>query len=466
MKANSIARDPGTSPASIPALPKRRQHQALRRAACETLEERRLFSFSPVVAYPVTGNPATVVTADLNGDGRLDIATANFNDSTVSVLLGNADGTFQAAVTSPTGVNPRTLAVGNFNADGRPDLVTANVRGLSVLLNTGTGAFAAPASLSIPDAPLSVAVGDFNADGKLDLVATSKSERPGFWNWYYYYPAYDVSSATVLLGNGTGSFTTAGSTAIGQSYYTQGSYSAIAVADFDGDGKHDLAAGAPDSYSDYVLFGTTTGVLTGPTYVAGGNSQSITAGDVNSDGKADLAMTSLYGGVVNLALGNGTGGFGAVQSYATGTNPTSAAIGDFNADGKADLVTANQGDGSVSVLLGQGAGVFQPPVTLATSPAAISAAVGDFNGDGRSDVVAANGSANTVSALLNDGIWPALNAPRITIGDVTVTEGNTGTVSANFTIGLSSSYTQPVTVKYATADGTATVVGGDYQAGL
>src|SRR5687767_9490076 len=109
------------------------------RTLMESLEGRRLLSFSPAVSYTVGSNPQAVVSADFNGDGRLDVATANYAGSSVSVLLGNAGGTFQAAVNSPTGTSPSSLAVGDFNGDGKRDIATANVGNVSILLGNGNG---------------------------------------------------------------------------------------------------------------------------------------------------------------------------------------------------------------------------------------------------------------------------------------------------------------------------------------
>ena len=115
------------------------------------------------------------------------------------------------------------------------------------------------------------------------------------------------------------------------------------------------------------------------------------------------------------------------------------------------------------MLLGTGTGSFRGPVIVdaGTSPDAV--AVGDFNGDGRPDVVTSNSSSDNVSVLLNDGTWPATDTPSITVNDVTVTEGNSGTTAATFTVSLSAAYGQPVTIHYATADGSA-IAGSDYQA--
>src|SRR5260370_30321885 len=113
------------------------QAPAAIRLPVEALEARRLPSFPAPVTSPVgvvPNAPSAVMTADFNGDGRLDLAVTNYYSNTVSVLLGNSDGTFQPALTSATGANPFSLAVGDFNADGKLDLVTANAYGLSVLL--------------------------------------------------------------------------------------------------------------------------------------------------------------------------------------------------------------------------------------------------------------------------------------------------------------------------------------------
>jgi len=129
-----------------------------------------------------------------------------------------------------------------------------------------------------------------------------------------------------------------------------------------------------------------------------------------------------------------------------------------------DLITANSGDGSVSVLLGAGSGIFRPPTHFAVGSQPRSVAIGDFNGDSRPDAASVNSGSNNLSVLLNDGAWPSVDAPFITINDVTVTEGNAGTVNATLTVSLSKTSTQTVTVKYATADGTATAAGNDYTA--
>jgi hypothetical protein len=439
------------------------------RPRLELLDDRCTPSFSPAVNYPVGGAPLSVVTADFNNDSVLDIAVANSGGNNVSVLLGNADGTFRAAQNSATGYLPRCLAVGDFNKDGKLDLATANAGDVSVLVGNGNGTFGTPANINTGYSPSSVAVGDFNADGNLDLgVASSLYYPPQPGDPYYGggSDAYYANYANVLLGNGAGTMTYTSSTYMGGNYayesnYQQPAYTA-AVADFNTDGRADFVS--TNSHGSYasVLLANLNGTLSYAQYWGiGFNSLAVLAKDVSGDGKADLVATN--GDGVTVRLGNGLGSFGSAQNYVVGSQPHSLALADFNKDGTIDVVTGNGGAGTVSVLLGTGAGAFKPPLHDAAGPSPVGVAVGDFNGDGRWDVATAD-RIDQASVLFNDGLWLSLKAPSISINDVTVTEGNTGSVAATFTVSLNAGSAGDVIVQYATADGNATVDGGDYQA--
>jgi hypothetical protein len=409
-----------------------------------------------------------VATGDFNGDGRLDLVAIDGSDS-VGVLLGNGDGTFQAARTFAAGVSPQSVAVADFNADGNLDLVTANFGpqsvplgdggDVSVLLGDGQGDFGAPASINDGLSPVSVAVGDFNGDGKRDLVVTSYTVY-----WDAYGDGFYTGYATVHLGNGDGTFSGPNTTTLGA-----GQSGPAVVADFNGDGKQDFAA-ANLSYGEVsVLLGDGLGNLTGLSHFrAGDYPWSVVAGDVNGDSRTDLVVANYIGAEVSVLLGDGGGGFGGLVPYATGLAPTSVVLGDFTGDGKIDIATANAGSWydprTLSVLRGAGDGTFSPAETFALDWAPGGVAAGDFNGDGWLDAAIADEEVDRVSVLINDHAWPsAPPPPSLTINDVTVTEGNTGTRSATFTVTLSAAASQPVTVAYATADGTATA-GSDYQA--
>ncbi|HEV2350470.1 MAG TPA: FG-GAP-like repeat-containing protein [Terriglobia bacterium] len=345
-------------------------------------------AFGNATGSPVsTGDhPESVAVGDFNGDGKLDLAVANYWSDNVTILMGKGDGTFAPTGQSPaTGSNPLSVAVGDFNGDGKLDLAVANVlsENVTILLGNGDGTFAPTAqSPSASGYPSSVAVGDFNGDGKLDLVVATSS-----------------NNLTILLGNGDGTFTPT------PQYPTTGNTPrSVAVGDFNGDGKLDLAVTNQGSNNVTVLLGNGDGTFT-PTPqspATGSNPYTVAVGDFNADGKMDLAVVN--GGSnnnVTILLGNGDGTFIATaQSPATGRDPYSVEVGDFNGDGKLDLAVSDLSN-YVTILLGNGDGTFAP---TAQSPATGSnpyfLAVGDFDSDGRLDLAASNINDNTVSILL------------------------------------------------------------------
>ena len=341
-------------------------------------------------------DPGSVAVGDFNGDGKQDLAVANWGDSTVTVLLGNGSGGFTAVSGNPSAVGPQpeSIAVGDFNGDGKPDLATANLGGnVTVLLGNGSGGFTpAAGSPFAVQYPWSVAVGDFNGDGKQDLAIASGGAGGGT----------NSNSVTVLLSNGSGGFTVAP----GSPFAAGWGPSSVAVGDFNGDGKPDLAVTNYSSIDVTVLLGNGLGGFTaapGSPYAVGRYPNSVAVGDLNGDGKPDLAVTTNYSGVTVL-LGNGSGGFTPAPGspFAAGTYPFSVAVGDFNGDGKPDLAVANLNSGDLTVLLGNGSGGFTP---ASGNPFAVGAylssvAMGDFNGDGRPDLAVANSISNNVMVLL------------------------------------------------------------------
>lgn len=430
----------------------------------EALEDRLTPSFSPATSFPVGPNPQAVVSADFNGDGRLDLASAN--PGTVSVLLGDGAGGFGAAIDSDAGSfggNRASLAVADFNHDGHLDLATAiyyydapnynNEYGsVSVLLGNGDGTFRSPTHPLTSGVPLAVAVGDFNNDGNSDLVVSEDGGN-------------SFGGVEALLGNGQGGF------ALASGYGFGNPDSGLAVGDLNGDGKLDAIMVAGEGSlggGNYALLGNGYGGFSagGPyagEFLAVPDGRAVAVGDFTGDGMPDLIVAGQ--GVV-IVPGRGDGTFdGPIDQSANGNMHTGVAVADFNGDGNLDAVTSDGDTGTISELLGNGNGTLTYEGAHATGLSPKAVAVGDFNGDGRPDAAAANAGSNTVSVLLNDGTWPPLPPPppTVRIGDVIVTEGNTGTVAATFTVTLSAASSQAVTVAYATANSTATA-GSDYQA--
>jgi hypothetical protein len=363
-------------------------------------------TFLPPVDYPVGAGPFDVKAGDFNGDGIPDLATATVYIHTVSVLLSNGDGTFQPARDTPIGpAGPNSLAVGDYNEDGRLDLATANGNAngnsITILLGQGDGTFA-PAPTSFASYTDSLVAGDLNGDGTLDLVTTSVVWIDDF---------LDSTYVSVYLGHGDGTFA------------------------FD------------RGYGPYA--GDLYGVL-----------HALKLADFDGDCNADVVATDVgYGSGTFLFHGNGDGTLQEPSAFDPGTDLWTMA--DFNADGIPDHAYLDQG--ALAVNLGNADGSFGPMIMTPIGSDPLAFAVADFNADGRPDAAVTNFDPRQVTVLFNDGVWDGSPpVPSITIDDVTVTEGNTGTRAATFTVTLSVPCNQSVTMAYATADGSATA--GDYQA--
>lgn len=354
--------------------------------------------FGTAAQYAAGASPYSVTIADFNGDGNLDIATANSSGNDVSVLLGNGNGTFEAPTNYAAGSGPSSIKAGDFNGDGKLDLVVSNFNNgsccgddsVSVLIGNGDGTFQTKADYAVGVVPYTVITGDFNADGNLDLATATTGE----------------ANVSVLLGNGDGTFAAAAKYAVGGDPFS------VAAGDFNGDGKLDLATANLSGGSVSVLLGNGDGTFQSKTdyTLPGGNTSpfSIITSDLNNDGKLDLAVAQQSSSKIAVLLGNGDGTFQTAVNYPTGQAPYSVIAGDFNGDNKLDLATANFSSFSkgVSVLIGNGDGTFQAKVDYIVGTNPYSIATGDFNKDGKLDLVTANSGSNNVSVLLNGTTAP------------------------------------------------------------
>jgi len=351
--------------------------------------------------------PSSVVAGDFNGDGKTDLAVANYGPSSVTILLGNGSGSFQLLNSVNVGANPNSIAAVDLNGDGKLDLVTANYTdgNVSILLGHGDATFQASAQYAAGASANFVAVGDFNKDGVVDLaVADNNASGSG-------------NTVSVLLGNGL--FAPKNDFAAGTSPI------AVVTGDFNKDGNQDVAVA--DSGTDNtvsVLFGNGMGGLTGLTpYLTGKTPFDVAAGDFNNDGNLDLFVVNNVGSFGTPLRGSSNGTF-AVQSGVFDSNtfsPADAALADFNGDGILDVAMAENGSNKVSVFLGMGDIhlKFQPGVDYAVGANPISIAAGDFNGDGKPDLVVADigGPAGAnLSVLLNKGDGTGTFLPAVPYG--------------------------------------------------
>ena len=320
----------------------------------EDLEDRTVLSFFTPPTFAVGTTPVAEAVGDFSGNGKADLVVVNQGSNTVSVLMGNGDGTFQPKTDYATGTGPTGVAVGDFNGDGKPDIAVANkgANSISILLGNGNGTFQPKTDIALLLTPVSLTVGDFNGDGKADLALGTKTAT--------------TADMTLLLGNGDGTFqapattVTATVTLPASSTYTGGAVS-IQSGDFNGDSKADLV----------VVNNLDTFTRIGVRFVT--------------------EFTNFNPGTASVLLGNGDGTFQAPQNVGLGLSPGSAAVGDFSNDGRPDFAVSNSFSNSVSVFSSSGGGNFSSslislPNNTQSSSVAGALAAADFNGDGVADL--------------------------------------------------------------------------------
>jgi hypothetical protein len=404
------------------------------------LEDRKLLtvSFAPAITFPVGLRPESIVTADL-GNGHQDIMVLNQGQlpdrtSSVSVLLGNGDGTFQPAITTSVLPGATSIAVGDFQGDGKLDLavVSGLDNSVEVLRGNGDGTFQSN-PLIIPvgtqgnflPSNESVAVGDFAHNGKLDLAVVNPGDN----------------TVSVLLGNGDGTFQNRVDLPVGTTPVS------VAAADL-GNSQVDLVVADHDSSAVSVLLGNGDGTFQPAQNVdvnfplSGSNSQPLTlkVADLHGNGKPDILVlqtVDFFVSVVTVLPGNGDGTFQAPTTLNTAPDSLiDLAVGDFSGNGKLGFATAADNGGGAFVFAGNGDGTFAAPGFLdsgGSNPFGVATA--DFQGDGLADLVVANTFSNTVGVLLNTANAAAA-APTTTTVTTSVTSpvfGQNQTLTATVT---------------------------------
>ena len=376
---------------------------------------------------PTAVTPDAIATADFNGDGNPDLAVVNYDDGTVSIFLGRADGSLTRSSDYAVGTGPIAIAVGDFNGDGKPDLAVVNQNcqvgcregSVSILMNQGDGTFRTSVPYNTGTDPEAIVVGDFNGDGKIDLaVANDITEgRP-------------VSgTVSILLNNGDGTFGN-------RADYPAGSgVGDLTTVDFDGAGKLSLAVINYVSLNGInavsVLRNRGDGTFQGPvSYLTGLAPNWVVSADFNHDGNPDLAVTNGADNTISIFLGKPDGTFASKVDYSVPAGPNQMVLGDFNGDHQLDLAvttsTTDRGGGAISLLLGKGDGTFQNAVAYGTGNDPFAVVAADFNRDGALDLAFINGDVNRVSVLLGNGDgtfpshvdYPCGNVPvAVAVGD-------------------------------------------------
>jgi hypothetical protein len=363
--------------------------------------------------YGVGQNPLGVTVGDFNGDGKSDLATANEGSDNVSVLINSGNGTYLPAMNFSSGSDPVCISIGDFNGDGKLDIVVLNrvPSTVSVLLGNGDGTFQAEktTAISTGNLPDSLAIGDFNSDGKLDVAVTVSLPQIG------------QRAVAVLLGNGDGTFQV-------PINYDSGSGAHFAiVADFNADGRPDIAVADSNANAISVLLGKGDGtfqaVVNTPTTLT--SVGPLLLADFNHDAKVDILMAALNGssdGQFHVFPGNGDGSFKTPLSTVTGAGAVLAvAVGDVNGDGMVDVLA--QTDGGLITFLGKGDGTFVQGATFLLSPDSRFLIVADLDGDGKADLASVDGTSDRVSVAFGNGDGTFQAAPVVPFGTDPISPG-------------------------------------------
>jgi hypothetical protein len=355
--------------------------------------------------------PSAVQAVDINGDGLKDLVVANAQSMSVSVLLN----TTAPGATLPSFANQQTFAVGNLpnsviaadvNGDGRMDLITTNLESdtVSVLLNAivpgaTAASFEVQQTFAVGAKPEPAAIADIDGDGRPDVIV----------------PCYGSNSVSVLLNATTVGATQAAFTQ--QTFATGAGPRHATVADINGDGRKDMIVTNYEANTVSVLLNVTTPGAAVPrfaaqeTFAVGAAPRGVAAADLNGDGRTDLVVADYGQNTISVLLNTTSAGatipsFAAQQTFAAGQAPASAAAIDLNGDGKLDILITNYASQTTSVLLnvtkpGATSVAFAPTTPLAGVGASLDATAADLNGDGQNDLVVTNSNSGTVSVLLN-----------------------------------------------------------------
>jgi hypothetical protein len=351
--------------------------------------------FSAPRPYTTGDGPSAVAIADVNGDRKPDVVTANAEGKTISVLLNAGRRRFRAHRDSPLTTAPHSLKLVDVDGDGKRDVVTAAPiqRGvaagsLSILLNDAQRSFRLQQIYPICSSGLQFGTGDMNDDGRVDVVAANPACFWGFFSSIFLNAGNGLFERSAICGGGAGKV-------------------AVAIGDVDTDGKPDLVTASVDA--DTISVGLNGGDVTrcpgtrvSDEFQTGRAPLALALRDLNGDGKRDVVTANYEAGTLSVLLNKGDGTFAVHVEYPTGGPPTSVAVGDLNGDHMPDIATTSSSAGAVSVRVNRGRGTFGPRHDYRTNGGhPSSVAIADLNSDGRPDLAVANEDTDNVSVFFN-----------------------------------------------------------------
>jgi hypothetical protein len=348
-------------------------------------------------SYKVGRNPTTVTPTDVNQDGFTDLLTTNIGSNTLSILLGNGDGTFRDQVQLSTCKEPRSLALGMYNNDPYPDVVLACSGGdeVAVLLGRDDGKFEEGPRYPVHRTPIAIASDDLNGDHAPDLVVALRNDK-----------------IKIFLGTGTGEFTH------GAQYEYGDTPTSVALADLNGDGKIDLVVtnGGPMSNAVSIWVGNGDGTFRPPTdYRTDKRPLGVSFADFNNDRIPDLLVINGERDSFTTFVGNGNGTFQPGRDSGADAGPNFGLARDFNGDHRTDVAIVNLQSSDLSILFGQGDGTFEyPPRNYRTKPGPFALAIFRVTTKEAEEpgLVTADNGNGSVSIFLHRGL-KAVTAPVV-----------------------------------------------------
>jgi len=371
--------------------------------------------------------PLDLVLADLDGDGDLDLATADMQSGIATAF--NRLGELQPGATYPIAGRPFRLVAGDVDGNGSADLVAClldsstpeSTPTIAVMLNRGRGLFAPPveyatgaASAVGANQPRSVALADLDGDGDRDLAVANL-------NWRFVvdpdFGVFNDATVALLVNQGDGTFGAPSETPMGPPDTSLGDDqepSYVVAEDLDADGDVDLAVTVGDQDSLYVLENLGAGAFSvSAPYSVDSQPGALVAADLDGDGDRDLAVTKSQVDSFAVLLNQGSATFAPATSQASGwfSYPSSISCADFDGDGDRDLAFVA---GALEVALNQGNGAFDFPQGLAGHLRPDEVASGDLDGNGTIDLASVDG--RTVSLYRNLGGATFETAPRYAAG--------------------------------------------------
>jgi hypothetical protein len=344
------------------------------------------FTPAPTPTLTTGSSPESVIAADVDGDGALDLISADSGSDRLSIFINNGAGSFQSANLIATGGDPEAVAAADVDGDGDLDLISADSSSnrLSIFINNGAGSFQLTNTIMNRASPKAVVAVDIDEDGDVDLISADSGSM----------------LLSILINDGSGSFSASSTISV------TNEPEALITADVDGDKKVDLICAFRFGTSLSIFMNNGSGGFsTSPTTISTGSEpRSVSAADVNGDGAVDLISASFVEDQLLVFMNNGSGGFSTPNTILnTGTAPRVVVSADINGDGHVDLLSADRNSNQLSLFVGDGSGAFvvATPATIPIGVQAEALIAADIDGNGQVDLISADSGSQQLSLFLN-----------------------------------------------------------------